>query len=212
MKFVKIAMLVSAMAMVLAAPASAAGDNTGLIVFKGTALVCSDNGGSAPGCGTNGGLQFPGIAPLDTHGNWSFGSGSLNLPSPADAVDGELPTCLASGVFFGNQGVNQPCSIVANGFLAPVAAGIGASCGVSNGNGGTGTITVGSDSLSTKNVGWVTSAGGTLPVQGDYADDSGQFAGIVQAQGGDQCASGTGSSTFRVAGVLVGAETTAPSK
>jgi hypothetical protein len=86
----------------------------------------------------------------------------------------------------------------ASGGLSPVAN-IGAACGMSHGHSGSGTA--GAYNLS--NLGWVATAGGTLPVTGHYtvAGGSGPVVAIVQAQGGANCASNSANS-FQVAGVF----------
>lgn len=88
----------------------------------------------------------------------------------------------------------------ASGKLSPVA-GVGAACGVSNGHSGTGSLTGG---ITLSDIGWVTSAGGTLPVTGHYvgsaATDSGPFVAVTQAQGGAACANAGGATSFTVVG------------
>ncbi|HWH31381.1 MAG TPA: hypothetical protein VNU01_01780, partial [Egibacteraceae bacterium] len=55
------------------------------------------------------------------------------------------------------------------------------------------------------NVGWITSAGGTLPTTGDVLDGPGgnpigTLVGVTQAQGGTACAAAPGAQTFAVVG------------
>lgn len=116
------------------------------------------------------------------------------------------------------------------GYLSPVDAtavddekpqkkdeGLGAACGMSQGHDGTGKIAwdpggpVASSSLT--HVGWLATAGGTLPVKGDVQDNpsttdktklkSGLLLAQVQAQGGQDCVlNANGAKSFQVAGAF----------
>lgn len=85
--------------------------------------------------------------------------------------------------------------------------GVNPACGISSGSKGTGTF-AGRDLY---DLGWTTSAGGTLPVTGHWSDasgNSGSVVALVQAQGGQECApppvgGGNGATSFTVAGVAV---------
>lgn len=83
------------------------------------------------------------------------------------------------------------------GALGPNAAQIGASCGMSQGTAGNGTAS----GHSVENVGWITSAGGTIPATGTHSGGNPLIA-IVQAQGGAaNCLSGQ-ANNFVVVGAV----------
>lgn len=119
----------------------------------------------------------------------------LLLPSATTPVSGTWT--LATTV----TGVPVSGALNAGGGLSPVAN-IGAACGISNGHSGTGTF---AGAYNLTDLGWASSAGGTLPVTGHYqkigglATDSGPVVALVQAQGGSQCT--TGATSFTVVGV-----------
>jgi hypothetical protein len=89
----------------------------------------------------------------------------------------------------------QSGALDAKGNLGPALGVLGAACGSSSGSDGAGTF--GHDSLS--NLGWVATAGGTLPVTGNW-NTTGTVVAVVQAQGGAACASNSADS-FTVVGV-----------
>lgn len=214
-KTLKLAALAALMTMVLglmALPAMA----FDTVTFTGTAQVCAETvegKGNAPGCDDpkkKNGLYAPGgdvphrvvtdeSKYTDRYGNWSF----------------ESVTCSKINVTGGDTGP-VPCTIQASGELAPVADMVGAACGVSQGRNGTGTYTAENGTTKKlRNVGWVTSAGGTLPVTADYYDatkkgdkpSTGRLAGAVQAQGGAPCVKSAvtgkaGASQFVVVGTF----------
>ena len=97
-------------------------------------------------------------------------------------------------------GVPVSGDLVADGDLGPIAGVLGAACGASSGTSGDGTFA--HHTLS--DLGWAATAGGTLPVTGNY--DGGTVVAVVQAQGGAACVSDAGAEEFQVVGVaaLVG--------
>jgi hypothetical protein len=87
----------------------------------------------------------------------------------------------------------------ADGLLGPVSpTPVGASCGLSQGHSGSGTFN--DNTLS--NLGWRSSAGGVLPVTGDWSDasGSGDVVALVYASGGAACLTNS-ATTFKVVGV-----------
>lgn len=92
-------------------------------------------------------------------------------------------------------GVPASGTLDASGDLGPIANVLGAACGASEGSNGSGTF--GHHSLT--DLGWAATAGGTLPVTGNY--DGGVVAAVVQAQGGAACVSDAGAEEFQVVGV-----------
>lgn len=120
------------------------------------------------------------------------GTGTWEFTAPATWATTNTPGACVSV----NHG---SCSISVKGDLGPNAANVGASCGMSKGENGEGTY-AGTHDVS--NVGWETSAGGTIVLtSGDI--DGVPIVGLVQAQGGAGCVSG-GASTFNVVGVVAG--------
>ncbi|MFP5372891.1 MAG: hypothetical protein ACLGI3_19405, partial [Actinomycetes bacterium] len=88
---------------------------------------------------------------------------------------------------------------------------LGAACGISQGYNGRGKIvSTGlvhpADTTYLENVGWITSAGGTLPTNGDIVAAPGgarigTLVGVTQAQGGAACLTFPGAQSFAVVGV-----------
>jgi len=210
-KALRMVALVGLMSMALglmAVPALAAD----VVVFTGTAQVCGDtiagkstaagcnNASKAQGLYAPGGdaLRAPNVNPAKytgRGGNWSFQSTDCN----------KINVTTDSGLV--------ACSINAAGKLAPVGGVLGAACGISNGNSGTGKYTAANGTnVDLTNVGWITSAGGTLPITGNYSGAGkkaglGTLAGVVQAQGGAPCVKSpvtgdAGASQFTVIGVV----------
>lgn len=190
MKKIFAAMAVAAMAIAMAVPASA--DDSGVGVYQGTAKVgqtfddpSTTLPGQVEGCGLSG-IPDAGV----------FGNG-LRFPDPAQlgGIDGVW--ALSTEV------VGQPTggTLSICGELGQNAAGVGASCGMSEGKDGRGTFA----GYTLSDVGWTTSAGGTLPVMGTWNNASnghtGTLVALTQAQGGADCATATGAKSFTVVGV-----------
>jgi len=105
---------------------------------------------------------------------------TLTIPGATDPVPA---VCLGAGVFEGSA-VAGECGLIAEGTVSSSAASLPPSCGLSHGeSSGTNTITLNdivSGSSQTRNTsnGWVTSAGGTIPVTGNVDDaDADESAG-----------------------------------
>jgi hypothetical protein len=111
---------------------------------------------------------------------------TLTIPGATDPVPA---VCLGAGVFEGSA-VAGECGLIAEGTVSSSTAGLPPlpelppSCGLSHGeSSGTNTITLNdivSGSSQTRNTsnGWVTSAGGTIPVTGNVDDaDADESAG-----------------------------------
>lgn len=183
-KIVLLAAVAALFVGMLGAPASAHPDEAG--VFTGTAAVgksgsCAQDGtGSVSGAG----LGFPVLAENGKTGYWTLNTVITGL------VHGTLAT-----------GQLRSC-----GLLAPTAGLIGAACGVSEGHSGKGTVALGgTDHISLTNLGWITSAGGTLPVTGNTTDagtknKNGTVVALTQAQGGAACATKSGSGAGKTGG------------
>jgi hypothetical protein len=189
MKKLFAAAVISAMVLAMAAPATA--DDSGVGTYQGTAKVGQtfDDPGTTlvvEGCGGSGvptagvfgnGLRFPDPAQLGgINGVWALGTTVTGLPA-----GGALNIC---------------------GELGQNAAGIGASCGMSEGRDGRGKFGA---NYTLSNVGWTTSAGGTLPVSGTWTNPgnghTGTLVALTQAQGGSDCATAGGAKSFTVVGV-----------
>jgi hypothetical protein len=147
-----------------AAPASAA-PTAAVAVFGGSANVTG--GLCLPGL-TGASCNVPGVESPTT--TWNFTIPSNLLSSPA-VVPG---FCVAAGVLNGAPLANAGCSLAANGTVGPNALGVGASCGMSAGQGG-GTFL--GQPLSTA---WITSVGGTIPLIGTVGGQT--MVGLVQAR------------------------------
>lgn len=188
----RVTLLVAALALALGAftlPASAA-PPADVIVFQGEATTTPL---WAPFLGPSGGL-------IEADGTWEF-----NTFDPSSV-------CITV--------LQGPCVINSSGLLThalhgrshPLPPGtiphidlLGPSCGASQGFDGAGDLSVASTSYDLSNVGWITSAGGSLPVTGDISEpstgDSGILVVYVQAQGGADCFSENGTTSFAVLGV-----------
>jgi len=199
--FAAVALAALALAM-LAGPAAAHDADAG--VFQGTAAVgraftqvpdgnggfrssCDDEGNGVVDANTNG-LYFPApIGEASVFGVWT------------------LKTSTQVGVLHGT-GALQIC-----GLLRPEPnTGLGAACGISQGHSGRGKIvSVGAAHPAAttylRNVGWITSAGGTLPTNGDIITGPGgarigTLIGVTQAQGGAACLETAGAKSFATVG------------
>jgi hypothetical protein len=161
--------------MPLAVPASAHGADAA--VFIGTAEL-------------DPGLKIPDTTTVT--GTWKF-----SAPATWDVAP--VPGACAS------VGHLSDCTISVAGELGPVAGVVGASCGVSNGYNGSGSYgpNDGNHLNNVQGVGWVTSAGGTIPITSGTVNGT-PIVGVVQAQGGAGCV-GSGATTFNVVGVIAGA-------
>lgn len=202
MKARKILALVAAIGMTLglmALPAAAHHEDADLGFYQGVAQVaqgdfvevdgvstCDDTGQGEPDTDNEDGLFLPEpIGPSNVTGTWRLSTDSV---TSALHGDGALDAC---------------------GYLKPeqvTTLGLGAACGISEGYDGIGQLHFDDVSYQLSNVGWApTSAGGTLPVTGDWDEiggpASGTFANIVQAQGGADCAGADGAKEFTVVGV-----------
>ena len=131
----------------------------------------------------------PGVGVLN--GNAAISTG-LGIPGVHNGASG---TWHLTGTVIGSASG----SVDIIGTLGANAAGIGAGCGMSSGANGAGTA-VGHN---VSNVGWVSSAGGTIPATGDYSGHgSGTVLALVQAQGGAaNCANGA-ANNFTVIGAV----------
>ena len=162
-------------------PAHAAGATAVVSVFTGTASVANPD---LP----NQGLCLPvdhstvGVIPCDGPATANYGLDVPGVSAPLPAV------CLAAGVFEGNAIVAQSCELHAHGTVTGTISPLKPSCGLSHGQSddalGANTVTLNGI---TRNVqdGWVTSAGGTIPVTGSVDDGAGGshvLAAIVQAR------------------------------
>lgn len=173
---------------VVALPAAA--DDAGVGTYQGNAKVGAtfDNPATTnvvEGCGASG-VPTAGV----------FGRG-LFLPDPLVQPTGVW--ALSTNV----TGVPTGGTLSICGELGPNAAGVGASCGMSEGEGGRGVF---ASVYNLSNVGWITSAGGTLPVSGDFTNSAnghtGTLVALTQAQGGSDCAlNANGATNFTVVGV-----------
>lgn len=181
--FAAVALAAIAIAM-FAGPAAA---DAGVGTFSGVAKVGQtfDNPATTnvvEGCGASG-VPTAGV----------FGRG-LFLPDPLVQPTGVW--ALSTAV----SGVPTSGTLAICGELGPNAAGIGASCGMSEGENGRGRFA----HYTLTNVRWETSAGGTLPTTGDATDGttSGKVIALTQAQGGSDCAlNPNGATQFTVVGV-----------
>lgn len=196
----KIVLLAAAVAM-LAAMAMPAGAHPAEVgVFTGTAAVGKGGSCAQDGTGTvNGsGLGLPGVADNGKTGFWTLNTTIFGVPHSVPPLGSALRAC---------------------GKLGPVQAlGIGAHCGISRGFAGKGTVNVPGlgDHVHLLNLGWITSAGGTLPVTGNTANPgskvkTGTVIALTQAQGGADClnkgpggdgAKGPGARNFTVVGAF----------
>jgi hypothetical protein len=171
--------------MVFALPASAAPSPT-VAVFTGSATVTP-------------GLFFPTGTPKDA--TWKFESvtgtcDAINVPdglvgcqlgaSVADQIEGEL-----------------------GAVASPLGENLGGWCGLSRGHSGTGEASAAGETIDVNDVGWITSAGGMLPIVGFWqdrnSDDNGNLVGLVNAIGGGPCLGDDpdpGATNFDVVGII----------
>jgi hypothetical protein len=159
--------------MALAVPASAHGSDAA--VFTGTAELTPA-------------LKIPGMTTVT--GTWKF-----TAPATWERLAPVPGVCASVGHL-------SDCAIAVQGELGPVAGVVGASCGVSNGYNGSGSYgpADGNHSNNVEGVGWVASAGGTIPITSGTVNGT-PIVGVVQAQGGPGCL-GAGATTFNVVGVI----------
>jgi hypothetical protein len=180
----------------MAGPAFAATADSG--VFAGTASVGKVKTGA---CDANnftpslsgGGLGLPSLAT-----NGKTGWFTLSAPSPVDLDANGTPE--HAGAF--QTVANGAGALNACGQLGPVLGLVGAACGVSTGHSGFGRAAAGAFSVKLTNVGWPTSAGGTLPVVADAQNgtETGKAVALVQAQGGAACLGKSGNATSKSGG------------
>lgn len=202
--------LVAAVGLVAAfgAPAGATGA-AGVVTFIGDATV---GAGAYPGA-TGEGLCLPGrqnTAGCPAGGTLAQEAQGWKFSVPG-AGGGTLPaTCRAAGSFFGATvvpGALNNCALDSSGTVFANPAGVGPSCGMSGGDSTAGlpdTITVNGveKPIFTR---WITSAGGTLPIDGYVLDHGAQhaYAGVVQARPLQPGACETAPATiFTVVGVV----------
>lgn len=177
----------------LAGPAAADGPDVG--VFQGFADV-----------GRTFALKADGSSTCDSTGNGTVQGNGLNFPSPVGPANVNGVWKLSTTTL--QSAVHGSGTLTICGFLRPEpTTSIGASCGVSQGYGGQGRIVASglahpSGVTRLSNVGWITSAGGTLPTTGDTST-GGQLVSITQAQGGQACLNADGAKQFAVVGVSV---------
>lgn len=197
------------------APATA--DHAGVAVFHGTATTSKI---WAPGLDPN-------SNPIPPDGSWEF---------VAPDVAGDFCVAVGLSVSSGEVAADDDCFIDSAGLLThvlhdrshPLPDGTiphldlaGPYCGISQGDGGEGKFEsdiyevgrvpfVDAPSrraiFSLTDVGWITSAGGTLPVTGDWEESGhgGLLVALVQAQGGTPCfdtSDAGGAENFTVLGV-----------
>lgn len=187
-------------------------DTAGVIVFVGSARVGSGAWASSTTPAVGNGLCFPGLtanadntctvsgATTDITNSWS-----LKVP---DTTVGGTTACLAAGRLGGNTAVDQACQFNFDGYVTANPAGIGPSCGMSQGTSAGGvasdTLVVGGVSYPGA-IGWITSAGGSLPITGsvDVGDHNHTVVGYTQARPieGGNCAQAP-ARTFLSGGVL----------
>lgn len=235
-KLLVAAVFVGLVASVAPQPASANAANSGVLVFTGVAKVGNSawsttavgDGLCFPGfVVTPGACTANATAPTDTDAQ----SWSLSVPLSGGVVAGgvntspqiDFPqTCNAAGVFNGavvtpnaptgpisNPSVNN-CEFSIDGFVDNNAANIGPSCGMSKGTSAGGpssdSVTV-NGVTATAVIGWETSAGGSLPINGtiQYPGHTGTHlvVGYTQARpvSGGNCAT-VPAKDFVSAGVL----------
>ena len=169
-----------------ASPASAGDAPADIGTIEGTAdvgkvrtTVCNNHGGGAV---SGSGLGFPVLTNSPKNGFWK-------LSTPAGGVQSQTA----------GAGALDACGELRNVRVFGVGS-FGAACGISRGHSGSGKITFGgSPTVWLKDLGWTTSLGGTLPVQGEaFVDNNGSTNGkkpgpggaltaIIQAQGGANC-------------------------
>ena len=154
-KRVLVATIIGVLALLFAPamPANATGEGgaTAVVaVFTGNATV-------SPGlCLPVGGCDGP-------------SSAAYNLTVPGASAP--LPSlCLGGGLFEGAAVAPSACGLIANGAVTGSAPGLDPSCGLSHGtSSGVNTVSIGGNTRNTSN-GWITSAGGTIPVTGNVDD------------------------------------------
>jgi hypothetical protein len=153
-------------------------DSAVVSIFTGTASVTP-------------GLCAPGV-PTCVGGAGASAAYNLNVPDPASTP---LPAkCIAAGVFEGAPVVptaaqiqgSGNCGLVANGTVTGTTTLAGPTCGLSHGeSSGTNNLTLNGNTRDSTS-GWVTSAGGTIPVLGTVDDAGGNpnhtLVALVQAR------------------------------
>jgi hypothetical protein len=183
---IKLGLLLSVAAAVLAFGATPAGAHQGVSVFQGTAQL-------------DAGLGLPVLT-----------GGTTNFRIVVTDSGTASPLCQAVGL---DLSVG-PCAFDVDGTVGPSAlvGGIGAACGMSSGTsapdpkGSPDTFTAGDTHGVT--LGWVATAGSILPITGTHTGGGlGTFVSLVSARAGanavetvQQCLAGTASS-FSVSGV-----------
>lgn len=191
-KIFAVAALAALALAMFAGPAAADGPDAG--VYQGFADV-----------GRTFALKADNTSTCDSTGNGTVQGNGLNFPAPVGPanVNGtwKLSTTTQQSVLHGAG------SLTICGYLRPEpTTGLGASCGVSQGYGGQGRsvnagLVHGGGVIQLSNVGWVTSAGGTLPTVGDTST-GGKLISITQAQGGSACLNADGAKQFAVVGAF----------
>jgi hypothetical protein len=189
--FAAVALAAIAIAM-FAGPAAA--DGADVAVYQGFADV-----GSAFA------LKADGSSTCDATGNGVVTGHGLNFPAPIGPANVTGTWKLSTTTL--QSALHGPGTLTICGYLRPEPnTGIGASCGISQGYGGQGVlISAGGvhagGELGLSDVGWVTSAGGTLPTTGKTAT-GGDLVSVTQAQGGQACLdAANGAKQFAVVGV-----------
>lgn len=132
-------------------------------------------------------------APASAHTGVGAFIGTATV-SPGLGLPGATPVSGSWSLTVAVTGAPESGTLSAAGALGPIAGVLGAACGASSGSNGSGSF--GHHSLS--DVGWAATAGGTLPVTGNY--DGGAVAAVVQAQGGVACTQPGGATSFQVVG------------
>lgn len=200
-------------------PAQAEGQATDVGAFAGVARVGKIRTGECNKSSlsptlTGGGLGVPGTTIMGVHiasgtktGHWTIDTGTI-IPGPVPGVN--PPPHLYSAT--NGWGRLRACGQLGPVGVPPVT--LGAACGVSHGFNGVGRVDFGPPndvpppfpfnqlpkpaptdiSLQLRDLEWITSAGGTLPVTGVVEDPSngkkvvGTIVAAVQAQGAGPCA------------------------
>jgi len=170
--------------------------DSGIGVLSGTADVGRiDNGGCDEDTVDGDGLYLPGVNDADP-GYYRLNATTVSAPG----ATGSINVCGELGAV-----------------AVPQVGDVGAACGMSRGHSGSGTAStsIPAQTLTLSNVGWPATAGGTLPIEGDYSvanaklvggTNGGEIVGVVQAQGGANCVAGPhntgqGAQSFTVVGV-----------
>jgi hypothetical protein len=136
---------------------------------------------------------FEGVGNVSA-GSSNCGSGGLQLPSTAPQVGCYSLSTVVTFLLAGAQPLNV------SGRLGPVA-GVGAACGMSRGHSGSGTA----GPYAFSNIGWPFTAGGVLPIQGQWSlfPKTGTLSAVARVEFGASCATSGGATAFSIVGAMI---------